>query len=154
MNGGTAQLTLMTELLERDTTESVIGAFYEVYNTLGYGFLEHIYTMALERELRGRGCHVDREVGVRIMYKGELLSNQRMDMIVEGRVVIEVKSTYDLPSAARRQIRNYLRATNLEVGLLLHFGPSARFFREVRSNPKRNPRESAESADLSSVGAG
>lgn len=64
-------------LIEDELTQSVIGAFFEVYNTLGFGFLEHVYIMALERELRGRGHDVAREVGVRVMYKGEHLATQR-----------------------------------------------------------------------------
>jgi GxxExxY protein len=125
----------MDELHEAELTGSIIGAFFEVYNTLGFGFLEHIYTMALERELISRGHHVGREVAVRVMYKGELLSNQRLDMIVDGRVVVETKSAVDLHKNARRQVYNYLKATNLEVGLLLHFGPVARVYREIRTNP-------------------
>lgn len=125
----------MDELLEEKLTGSIIGAFFEVYNTLGFGFLEHIYIMALERELISRGHHVGREISVRVMYKGELLSNQRLDMVVDGRVVVETKSAPDLPKNARRQVYNYLKATNLEVGLLLHFGPIARVYREIRTNP-------------------
>ena len=127
----------MGTLVDEDLTRSIIGAFHEVYNTLGFGFLEHIYVMALERELRRRGHHVDREVSVRVMYKGEELSNQRLDMVVDGRIIIEVKSMMDLAKTARRQLYNYLKATNMEVGLLLHFGPAARFYREVRSNQKK-----------------
>lgn len=132
----------MAGLLERKTTESIIGAFYEVYNTLGFGFLEHIYVMALERELIARGHHVAREVGVRVMYKGEHLGSQRLDMIVDGRVVVEIKSTLELHKLARRQLYNYLKGTNLEVGLLLHFGPVGKVYREISSNPKK---ESAKS---------
>jgi GxxExxY protein len=132
----------MDRLAEEELTGSIIGAFYEVYNTLGFGFLERVYVMALERELRARGHHVAREVAVRVMYKGELLSNQRLDMIVDGKVIVETKSTLDLHKAARRQIYNYLKATNLEVGLLLHFGAVASFYREIRSNPKGKSAES------------
>ena len=123
----------VTHLIEKELTESIIGAFYEVYNTLGFGFLEHIYVMALERELLSGGHHVAREVQVRITYKGEELSGQRVDMIVDGKVLVETKSSLDLHPSARRQLRNYLSATNLEVGLLLHFGPRATFYREIRT---------------------
>src|SRR5689334_17638060 len=123
----------MFVLREAKLTESIIGAFFEVYNTLGFGFLEYIYCMAMERELRARGHQVGREVQVRINYKGEDLAIQRLDMIVDGRVIVETKSTLDLHSSARRQLRNYLQATNIEVGLLLHFGPKAEFYREYNS---------------------
>ena len=137
----------MHKLIEGDTTEAIIGSFYEVYNTLGFGFLEHIYVMALERELIARGHHVEREVAVRVMYKGDELSNQRLDMIVDGKVIVETKSTLELHKSARRQVYNYLNATNLEVGLLLHFGPVASFYREIRSTPKKKSAESVRSAE-------
>lgn len=122
------------QLIERATTGSVIGAFFEVYNTLGYGFLEHVYVMALERELRGAGHHVAREAWVRVTYKGSDLTQQRLDLLVDGKVIVETKSTHELPSTARRQIYNYLRATNLQVGILLHFGPEPKFYRIFRSS--------------------
>ena len=121
-------------LIEGELTESVIGAFYEVYNTLGFGFLEHVYLAALERELRARGHTVARELGVRIHYKGEDLTQQRMDMVVDGKLIVEVKASYELHKAAPRQVFSYLRATHLEVGLLFHFGPKPGFFRLISSN--------------------
>ena len=124
------------ELFEERLTHSVIGAFFEVYNTLGFGFLEHIYVMAIERELLARGHLVGREVSISVMYKGHRLGTQRLDMIVDGRLVVETKSTHDLHKSARRQVFNYLHSTNLEVGLLLHFGPEARFYRiTCRNSP-------------------
>jgi len=123
-------------LIEKELTRSAIGAFYEVYNTLGFGFLEHVYVKALEIELKSRGHQVGREVGVLIMYKGEELAFQRLDLIVDNRLVIEAKSTYDLRTGARRQVYNYLRATNLEVGLLFHFGPEPKFYRSICRNTR------------------
>jgi GxxExxY protein len=119
------------ELIEERLTHSVIGAFFEVYNTLGFGFLEMVYVMALERELIGRGHEVSREIWVPVLYKGEELCKQRIDMVVDGKLVIEPKSTADLPKTGTRQLHNYLRATNLRVGLLLHFGAEAKFYRLV-----------------------
>jgi GxxExxY protein len=121
-------------LIEREVTSDVIGSFYDVYNTLGFGFVEHVYSLALERELLGRGRRVGREVSVRISYRGDRLTSQRVDMIVDEKVVVEIKSTHILPPTAKRQTLNYLRATTLEVALLLHFGPQARFYRFVQSN--------------------
>ena len=125
------------ELIEGELTRSVIGAFFEVYNTLGYGFLEHPYVMGLERELLDRGHTVARQVPVRIFYKGHELCDQRLDMIVDGKLVVEVKSTQTLHRLAPRQVYNYLKATNLEVGLLLHFGPEPAFYRLISSNASR-----------------
>lgn len=129
-----------TELIQVGTTGDVIGAFFEVYNALGFGFLEHVYSLALERELMSRGRLVGREVSVPIFYKGDTITSQRVDMIVDERVVVEIKSTYVLPPAAKRQTLNYLRATNIEVALLLHFGPEAKFYRLVHSNSRARER--------------
>ena len=117
------------ELIHERLTHSVIGAFFEVHNTLGFGFLEQIYIGALAIELRERGHVVDLEVSVDVSYKGLGLGRQRLDMIVDDILAIEVKSTAELHPSARRQLLNYLCATRLELGLLLHFGASARFHR-------------------------
>ena len=128
----------MDSLIEAGLTREIIGAFFEVYNHLGYGFLEHVYVHALERELEARGLRVGREVAVQIYYKGEAVTTQRLDMLVEDRVVVELKAGVKLPEVAKRQVYSYLRATRLEVGLLLHFGPDARFYRIVKPNsPER-----------------
>ena len=119
------------QLIEGKLTQSVINAFFEVYNELGFGFLEHAYVMAMDRELRDRGHNVAREVAVSVMYKGDHLTTQRLDMIVDGKLVVEIKSTYHLHPAAIRQLFSYLRGTGLQVGLLLHFGPEPKFYRQV-----------------------
>ncbi len=95
--------------------------------------------MAMERELRERGHDVAREVGITVTYGGEALGTQRLDMIVDGKLVVETKSTYELHRAAPRQLYNYLRATNLDVGLLLHFGPEPRFQRLIDTYKRRHP---------------
>jgi GxxExxY protein len=135
------------ELIEEALTRSVIGAFFAVYNTLGYGFLEHVYVMALERELRARGHRVGREVCIPINYKGEELTTHRLDMIVDEKLVVETKATADLHKSAPRQVYNYLKATTLDVGLLLHFGPEPAFYRLVSHRatsaplPKHPPKQ-------------
>jgi len=120
------------ELLLERLTYSVIGAFYEVYNELGFGFLEHIYKRALELELTARAHRVAREVDVRVHYKGEDIGWQRVDFIVDDVLIIEVKSTRMLEPNATRQLFNYLKATDLSAGLLLHFGPKANVYRVGR----------------------
>jgi GxxExxY protein len=134
-------------LIEEALTHSVIGAFFEVYNTLGFGFLEHVYVVALERDLRARGHQIARELGVAVIYKGEEIAFQRLDLVVDGKLVVETKSTYELHKAAIRQLYNYLHATRFEVGLLLHFGLEAKFYRVVRTNSQRRSASSAQSAE-------
>ncbi|MEO8194067.1 MAG: GxxExxY protein [Gemmatimonadales bacterium] len=135
------------ELIEEALTHSAIGAFFEVYNTLGFGFLEHIYTKAMERELIARGYTIAREVSIRISYKGEYIGIQRLDMIVDGKLVVETKSTTHLHPQAARQLRSYLKGSGLEIGLLLHFGPEAKFYRQVLSNKKGDLADRADLAD-------
>jgi GxxExxY protein len=126
-------------LIEEALTESIIGAFYDAYSYLGHGFLEQVCTLALERELLSRGHRVAREVVVPIFYRGSRLTTQRVDLIVDERVVLEIKSTETLHGSATRQLYNYLRATNLEIGLLFHFGPKARFWRVLHRPQSHDP---------------
>ena len=149
-----------SDFLHERLTYSVIGAFFEVYNTLGFGFLEHLYVVAMERELVARGHRVAREFSVPVSYKGEELGRQRLDMIVDETLVVETKASYDLHKAAARQVYNYLRATKLEVGLLLHFGPEPAFYRLTCLNssttsgrgPSLSSASSSASCDPSSLG--
>jgi GxxExxY protein len=128
------------ELIHDRLTHSVIGAFFEVHNTLGFGFLEQLYVEALAIELRERGHVVDLEVGVQVSYKAVEIGWQRVDMLVDGILVLEIKSTAELHPSARRQLLNYLCATRLELGLLLHFGPSPKFYRVVAQTASGSPR--------------
>jgi GxxExxY protein len=132
-------------------THSAIGAFYEVYNTLRFGHLEQIYVNALAFELRERGHVVEREVGVRVWYKGQVVGWERLDLLVDRCLVVEVKSTPALHSGAHRQLEAYLSATRLGAGLLLHFGPEARFYRagswSVRGRASTGERQSQESRE-------
>jgi GxxExxY protein len=128
-----------SNLVEKELTGSIIGAFYHVYNQLGYGFLEKIYSKALTRALRKRGHKVEREVLIPIYCDGDVVGLQRIDMLVDSKVVVENKSTYMLSDADHRQLTSYLSGSELQVGLLLHFGPKADFYRIVCTrSPKRN----------------
>jgi GxxExxY protein len=117
------------ELKHAEITGAILTAFYKVYNELGYGFIEARYAAALDRELRDSGRHVAREFSTRVFYKGQEVGYHRLDFVVDLAVVIELKSTPILLPYARRQLQNYLKATNLEVGILLHFGPKPSFER-------------------------
>lgn len=121
-------------LLEEELTHSVIGAFFTVHRALGFGFLEHVYARALQHELRRRGHRVAREVAAIIRYDGVVIARQRVDMVVDDRLIVEIKSTERLSRGFARQLYNYLRATTYEVGLFLHFGRSADFYRVVCTN--------------------
>ena len=121
-------------LLQEELSQSILGGFFEVYNGLGPGYLECLHLAALERELMLRGHRVAREIAVRVFYKGYEIGSQRLDMVVEDAIVIEAKSTPELHKNETRQLFSYLRATNFEVGLLLHFGREPHFYRVVCEN--------------------
>ena len=118
-------------LIEGDVTGQIIGAFYSVYNELRFGFLEKVYAGALEVEFQGRGMSYVRELPLEVFFKGRVVGTYRADCVVGGRVIVEVKATRQLGDADRRQLLHYLRATGLEIGLLLHFGQKAEFHRMV-----------------------
>lgn len=109
-------------LEEGELTHGIIGAFFYVYNTLHHGFLESIYAVALERVLTRTGHIVDREIRVPVWFEKQIIGYHRLDMLVDRKVVIEIKATDRLSDHAERQLRSYLKATKLDVGLILHFG--------------------------------
>jgi GxxExxY protein len=128
-------------LLEEALTHSVIGAFYDVHRGLGFGFREYLYALALERDLVAKGHRVDREVAVMAYYRGEPLAWQTLDLIVDEKLVLEIKATERLHPSATRQLFSYLCATNLEVGLLLHFGHEPKFYRVICENQFKRHRK-------------
>lgn len=121
-------------LLHEELTRSIIGAFFDVYNELGHGFFESVYSAALEIVLRERGHRVHREVRVTVYFRGTPIARQRMDMIVDDKVIVENKATRLLPPADFQQIQSYVTSTKLEIGLLLHYGPTPQFHRVINSN--------------------
>ncbi len=129
-----------SSLVEERLTRSIIRAYYDVYNWLGFGFLENVYVLALERELLGRNHGGAREVSVAINYKGQELCTQRFDMVVDEKVIVETKSTRELHPVALRQLYSYLRASTFDVRLLLHFGRQPKFYRLVCSARYRTAR--------------
>ena len=118
-------------LLHETITQSIIDAFFAVYNKLDFGFLENVYCGALSVHLRRRGHRVSRQVAVPVLYDGVEVALYRMDFVVDDVVIVEVKSTERLNPSDARQVLNYLHATRFDVGLLLHFGPKPKFHRLV-----------------------
>ena len=124
-------------LLHRDITQKIIDAFFVTYNHLGCGFSESIYAAALTHELVKAGLRVDREVRVSVHYDGAILGIVRLDMIVEQKIVVETKALRTLPEDVEEQVFNYLRATTLEVGLLLNYGPRPTVKRYLCTNDRK-----------------
>ena len=124
-------MTTGTILVDKELTGEVIGAMFTVYNELGYGFWESVYANALMVELSKRGLRVEREVLTQVYYQGQIVGQFRLDMVVEKRLVVEIKSCPKVGAVERRQLFNYLRATNYRLALLLHFGPKPAFNRFI-----------------------
>jgi GxxExxY protein len=117
-----------------DLTDLIIKAFYNVYNLLGYGFLEKVYENALLIELESLGLEVKRQVPIKVYFKGQEIGNYFADIVVNDIVIIELKAAEVLVEAHEAQLTNYLRATNIEVGLLLNFGKQPQIKRKVFTN--------------------
>ena len=123
------QPPLRGAIVEEELSYGVVGGFYDTYNELGYGFSEPIYQRALIITLEDRGFKVEREFPIDVHFRGVLIGHHRLDLLVNGRLIIEIKATDRLSDATKRQVRNYLAVSGLELGLILHFGPQAKYYR-------------------------
>ena len=110
------------QLIDQDITERIIGAAFEVHNHLGYGFLEKVYQRAMKVELETRGLVAEIEAEIRVDYKGVEVGFYKADILVAGRVLVELKVAQDYCSADEPQLLNELKATGIKVGLLINFG--------------------------------
>jgi GxxExxY protein len=128
-------------LKHSDLTEKIIGVFYDVYNELGHGFLESTYAEALVVALEESGLKTAREVPVPVWFRGRKVGQYYADLIVDGAVLLELKAARTLDSAHEAQLLHYLRATEVEVGLLLNFGLRPQFRRLLFDNDRKKIRE-------------
>jgi GxxExxY protein len=119
-----------------ELTEMIIKAFYRVYNTLGFGFLEKVYENALFIELRKMGLFVEKQRRVIVFYEDQVVGDYFADLIVNEKVIIELKASEALCEEHEFQLINYLKATEIEVGLLLNFGKTPEFKRKIFSNER------------------
>jgi GxxExxY protein len=133
---------LELRLKEAATTQHILGAFYEVYNELGSGFLESVYREALAIALGDRGLRYERQTRITVVFRGVVIGAFRADFVVGSKVLVELKATRALDDAHVAQTLNYLRATNLEVALLLNFGPKPSFKRLFFDNVRKSLRRS------------
>ena len=121
-------------LLPKDITDKIIKAYYNVYNCLGYGFLEKVYENAIMIELQKLGLYVQKQVPIKVVYDDELVGEYYADIMVEESVIIELKAAGNLCEKHEFQLINYLKATHLEIGLLLNFGKKPEFKRKIYTN--------------------
>lgn len=125
------------DLLHKEITEKVLGAYYKVYNTLGFGFLEKVYENALMEELAKMGLEVIQQCPIKVHYYKKIVGDYYADIIVNGKVILELKAASELKHEHDIQLRNYLKATKIEVGLLLNFGVEPKFKRRVFLNENK-----------------
>lgn len=126
-------------LLYQETTDLIIKCFYKVYNELGFGFLEKVYENAMLIELRANNFTALKQVPIEVFYEGQLVGNYFADIIVENIIIIELKAGDGiLIEEHELQMINYLKATKMEVGLLLFFGKKPQFKRKIFTNNNKN----------------
>jgi len=137
-----------SKLLHADLTDKIIGVYYDVYNEIGHGFLESVYSNCMMVALKSEGLTVQREVPIPVFFRGVDVGQFKADLVIEGCVLLELKAVQNLDRSHEAQLMNYLRGTTIEVGLLLNFGgnkPQFRRFAFANENKKIrvHPRVSA-----------
>ena len=120
-------------MLHGELTEQIIGGFYKVYNVLGYGFLEKVYENSLNIELQKQSLEVKQQHPISVHYNGLVVGEYFADLLINDKIIIELKAAQNINSAHESQLLNYLKATNKEVGLILNFGPKPEFKRKILS---------------------
>jgi GxxExxY protein len=127
----------MSSILHRDLTRSILKVFFDVYNELGYGFLERVYQNSLFYELKLNGFKVETQKKIKVYYKNIEVGAYIADIVVNDLVILELKAQECLVEANEFQLINYLKATHCEVGLLLNFGKKPEFIRKVYQNNRK-----------------
>ena len=127
----------MSSLLHKSITDIILKVYYEVYNELGYGFLEKVYQNAMYFELKSLGYKVEAQKQIKVNFKQQLVGEYYSDLLVEDKVIVELKACDLLMNIHVAQIMNYLKATQIEVGLLLNFGEEPEFKRLIYTNDRK-----------------
>jgi GxxExxY protein len=128
------------DLKYAELTDKIIGIFYDVYNELGYGFLESVYEQSLVIALGEAGLMVDRQIAVPVWFRERKVGDFKADLLVQKLVLLELKCARVLERAHEAQLLHYLRSTEIEIGLLLNFGIHPQFRRLLFDNERRKIR--------------
>ena len=129
---------MTTDYLFKEETDGIIAAFYDVYNTLGYGFFERVYQNALYQELKRRGFKCEAQYKVKVYFKGQEIGEYFADILVNNHIILELKAVDSICNEHELQLINYLKATEIEVGLLLNFGERPQVRRKLFTNDRKN----------------
>lgn len=124
----------MTDYKHSELTGMIIKAFYNVYNKLGYGFLERVYENAMLIELKKMGLHGVKQYAINVYYDNEIVGDFFSDILVENEVILELKASKEIINEHEAQLLNYLKATEKEVGLILNFGLKPQVKRKIFEN--------------------
>jgi GxxExxY protein len=128
---------MTTKIKNGELTEKIIKIFYKVYNTLGYGFLEKVYENAMMIEFKKSGVSADAQSPVNVVYDDEVIGEYYADILVDDKVIVEIKAAKTLASEHEAQLLNYLKATDIELGLLINFGPKPEIKRKIYDNNRK-----------------
>jgi GxxExxY protein len=129
-----------------ELTRTIINAFYQVYNTLGYGFLEKVYENALAHELSKRGHTVTPKMAIEVYYDGLVVGEYYADLVVDNSVILKLKAVDNISEQHEAQLLNYLKATKIDVGLILNFGPKPQVSRKVYETARQTQKNKQRSA--------
>ena len=124
--------------LYQDLTEKIIKCFFDVYNHLGYGFLEKVYEKAMMVELRKESLSAQSQFPIHVLYKGELVGDYCADILVENKIILELKAAEILAHEHELQLINYLKATDIQLGLLFNFGKRPELRRKIFMNTRKH----------------
>ena len=124
-------------MLHEKLTEVVLKSYYKVYNTLGYGFLEKVYENAMLIELKRNGIAAVAQKNIKVYYESEEVGDYFADILIEDKIIVELKSTEKLSESHEAQLLNYLKATEIEVGMLMNFGKKPEFKRKIFTNDNK-----------------
>ena len=129
--------TDLTTIKHQEITDKVIKIFYKVYGQLGYGFLEKVYENAMMIELKKEGLAATAQSPIKVSYEGQVVGEYFADILVANKVIVEIKGAKGLASENEAHLLNYLKATDVEVGLLLNFGPKPEIKRKLFDNSRK-----------------
>ncbi|MFV8268896.1 GxxExxY protein [Flavobacterium sp. GT2N3] len=127
----------MTNFLHKSLSDSILKVYYEVYNELGFGFLEKVYQNAMYFELKSQGHKVEAQKQIKVYYKSQLVGDYFADLLIEDSIILELKACGCLMDEHKAQLLNYLKATEVEIGLLLNFGTTPEFKRSIYTNDRK-----------------